>query len=226
MNRCFEALKKHQAIDVNYIDFLEVDKDVQVAGEQSIEEIVKEVMGKEDEEICSKLEVALKFQNSTWHISICGDISICSQWIDFKNLRYEYIVPSEHIVVGLLSGHTWTDNFAYKISIIDDPSFPYCDAGREETLSHIMLECSSLDALRFHLCSRIGSVGSRNSILNPRDILWTSTCKKSSAGGSRFTDIKGLTFIRRGLLIRENGNEQIDILHHWNKSFLGFLAGV
>ncbi|UYV66862.1 PDC2 [Cordylochernes scorpioides] len=37
MNRCFEALKKHQAIDVNYIDFLEVDKDVQVAGEQSIE---------------------------------------------------------------------------------------------------------------------------------------------------------------------------------------------
>ncbi|UYV63819.1 K02A2.6-like, partial [Cordylochernes scorpioides] len=46
MNRCFEALKKHQAIDVNYIDFLEVDKDVQVAGEQSIEEIVKEVMGK------------------------------------------------------------------------------------------------------------------------------------------------------------------------------------
>ncbi|UYV72199.1 hypothetical protein LAZ67_9002155 [Cordylochernes scorpioides] len=42
MNRCFEALKKHQAIDVNYIDFLEVDKDVQVAGEQSIEEIVKE----------------------------------------------------------------------------------------------------------------------------------------------------------------------------------------
>ncbi|UYV76661.1 hypothetical protein LAZ67_14001628 [Cordylochernes scorpioides] len=43
MNRCFEALKKHQAIDVNYIDFLEVDKDVQVAGEQSIEEIVKEI---------------------------------------------------------------------------------------------------------------------------------------------------------------------------------------
>ncbi|UYV74431.1 hypothetical protein LAZ67_11003539 [Cordylochernes scorpioides] len=42
MNRCFEALKKYQAIDVNYIDFLEVDKDVQVAGEQSIEEIVKE----------------------------------------------------------------------------------------------------------------------------------------------------------------------------------------
>ncbi|UYV65205.1 hypothetical protein LAZ67_3003576 [Cordylochernes scorpioides] len=42
MNRCFEALKKHQAIDVNYIDFLEVDKDVQVAGEQSIEEIIKE----------------------------------------------------------------------------------------------------------------------------------------------------------------------------------------
>ncbi|UYV74779.1 U2AF2 [Cordylochernes scorpioides] len=42
MNRCFEAFKKHQAIDVNYIDFLEVDKDVQVAGEQSIEEIVKE----------------------------------------------------------------------------------------------------------------------------------------------------------------------------------------
>ncbi|UYV75218.1 TIGD4 [Cordylochernes scorpioides] len=50
MNRCFEALKKHQAIDLNYIDFLEVDKDVQVAGEQSIEEIVKEVMGKEEDE--------------------------------------------------------------------------------------------------------------------------------------------------------------------------------
>ncbi|UYV81476.1 hypothetical protein LAZ67_20001312 [Cordylochernes scorpioides] len=50
MNRCFEALKKHQSIDVNYIDFLEVDKDVQVAGEQSIEEIVKEVMGKEEDE--------------------------------------------------------------------------------------------------------------------------------------------------------------------------------
>ncbi|UYV72273.1 hypothetical protein LAZ67_9002423 [Cordylochernes scorpioides] len=42
MNRCFQALKQHQAIDVNYIDFLEVDKDVQVTGEQSIEEIVKE----------------------------------------------------------------------------------------------------------------------------------------------------------------------------------------
>ncbi|UYV82375.1 hypothetical protein LAZ67_21001863 [Cordylochernes scorpioides] len=57
MNRCFEALKKHQAIDVNYIDFLEVDKDVQVAGEQSIEEIVKEVMGKEeDEEISTEDE--------------------------------------------------------------------------------------------------------------------------------------------------------------------------
>ncbi|UYV81559.1 PDC2 [Cordylochernes scorpioides] len=57
MNRCFEALKKHQAIDVNYIDFLEVDKDVQVAGEQSIEEIVKEVMGKEeDEEDISRLD--------------------------------------------------------------------------------------------------------------------------------------------------------------------------
>ncbi|UYV63332.1 hypothetical protein LAZ67_2003766 [Cordylochernes scorpioides] len=50
MNRCFEAIKKHQAIDVNYINFLEVDKDVQVAGEQSIEEIVKEVMGKEEDE--------------------------------------------------------------------------------------------------------------------------------------------------------------------------------
>ncbi|UYV81824.1 FN3KRP [Cordylochernes scorpioides] len=50
INRCFEALKKHQAIDVNYIDFLEVDKDVQVSGEQSIEEIVKEVMGKEEDE--------------------------------------------------------------------------------------------------------------------------------------------------------------------------------
>ncbi|UYV80796.1 TIGD6 [Cordylochernes scorpioides] len=50
MNRCFEALKKHQAIDVNNIDFLEVDKDVQVAGEQSNEEIVKEVMGKEEDE--------------------------------------------------------------------------------------------------------------------------------------------------------------------------------
>ncbi|UYV66504.1 K02A2.6-like, partial [Cordylochernes scorpioides] len=50
MNRCFEALKQHQAIDVNYIDFLEVDKDVQVTGEQSIEEIVKEIMGKEEDE--------------------------------------------------------------------------------------------------------------------------------------------------------------------------------
>ncbi|UYV66112.1 GLG1 [Cordylochernes scorpioides] len=55
MNRCFEALKKHQAIDVNYIDFLEVDKDVQVAGEQSIEEIVKEVMGKEEDEELEKV---------------------------------------------------------------------------------------------------------------------------------------------------------------------------
>ncbi|UYV80020.1 PDC2 [Cordylochernes scorpioides] len=46
----WKGIKKHQAIDVNYIDFLEVDKDVQVAGEQSIEEIVKEVMGKEEDE--------------------------------------------------------------------------------------------------------------------------------------------------------------------------------
>ncbi|UYV80373.1 TIGD6 [Cordylochernes scorpioides] len=50
MNRCFEALKNIKPLMVNYIDFLEVDKDVQVAGEQSIEEIVKEVMGKEEDE--------------------------------------------------------------------------------------------------------------------------------------------------------------------------------
>ncbi|UYV77540.1 hypothetical protein LAZ67_15001421 [Cordylochernes scorpioides] len=61
--------------------------------------------------------------------------------------RYAYIVPSEHIVVGLISGHTWTDSFAHRIGVIDDPSCPYCDADREETLSHIVLECSSLDAL-------------------------------------------------------------------------------
>ncbi|UYV71213.1 hypothetical protein LAZ67_8002209, partial [Cordylochernes scorpioides] len=67
--------------------------------------------------------------------------------------RYAYIVPSEHIVVGLLSGHTWTDTFAHRIGVIDDPSCPYCDADREETLSHIVLECSSLDALRFPLLS-------------------------------------------------------------------------
>ncbi|UYV64908.1 hypothetical protein LAZ67_3002373 [Cordylochernes scorpioides] len=65
--------------------------------------------------------------------------------------RYSYIVPSEHIVVGLLSGHTWTDSFVHRIGVIDDPSCPYCDAEREETLSHIVLECSSLDALRFPL---------------------------------------------------------------------------
>ncbi|UYV63806.1 hypothetical protein LAZ67_2005727 [Cordylochernes scorpioides] len=62
MNRCFEALKKHQAIDVNNIDFLEVDKDVQVAGEQSIEEIVKEVMGKEEDE---EVEPTEKYLNKT-----------------------------------------------------------------------------------------------------------------------------------------------------------------
>ncbi|UYV63823.1 hypothetical protein LAZ67_2005756, partial [Cordylochernes scorpioides] len=67
--------------------------------------------------------------------------------------RYAYIVPSEHIVVGLLTGHTWTDSFAHRIGVIDDPSCPYCDADREETLSHIVLECSSLDALRFPLLS-------------------------------------------------------------------------
>ncbi|UYV67881.1 hypothetical protein LAZ67_5002375 [Cordylochernes scorpioides] len=67
--------------------------------------------------------------------------------------RYAYIVPSEHIVVGLLSGHTWTDSFAHRIGVIDDPSCPYCDADKEETLSHIVLECSSLDALRFPLLS-------------------------------------------------------------------------
>ncbi|UYV77539.1 hypothetical protein LAZ67_15001420 [Cordylochernes scorpioides] len=61
--------------------------------------------------------------------------------------RYAYIVPSEHIVVGLISGHTWTDSFAHRIGVIDDPSCPYCDADREETPSHIVLECSSLDAL-------------------------------------------------------------------------------
>ncbi|UYV63394.1 hypothetical protein LAZ67_2003948 [Cordylochernes scorpioides] len=67
--------------------------------------------------------------------------------------RYAYIVPSKHIVVGLLSGHTWTDSFAHRIGVIDDPSCPNCDADREETLPHIVLECSSLDALRFPLLS-------------------------------------------------------------------------
>ncbi|UYV82304.1 hypothetical protein LAZ67_21001670 [Cordylochernes scorpioides] len=66
MNRCFEALKKHQAIDVNYIDFLEVDKDVQVAGEQSIEEIVKEVMGKEEDE---------EISNPCFAVQEAGDFS-------------------------------------------------------------------------------------------------------------------------------------------------------
>ncbi|UYV64373.1 hypothetical protein LAZ67_3000445 [Cordylochernes scorpioides] len=75
MNRCFEALKKHQAIDVNYIDFLEVDKDVQVAGEQSIEEIVKEVMGKEeDEEDCG---TANAIKRMSW--STRADIALASK---------------------------------------------------------------------------------------------------------------------------------------------------
>ncbi|UYV67068.1 K02A2.6-like [Cordylochernes scorpioides] len=65
------------------------------------------------------------------------------------NKRYAYIVLSEHIVVGLLSEHTWTDSFAHRIGVIDDPSCTYCDADRKETLSHIVLECSSLDAFRF-----------------------------------------------------------------------------
>ncbi|UYV67074.1 hypothetical protein LAZ67_4003826, partial [Cordylochernes scorpioides] len=67
--------------------------------------------------------------------------------------RYVYIVPREHIVVGLLSGHTWTDSFAHRIGVIDDPFCPYCDADREETLLHIVPECSSLNALRFRLLS-------------------------------------------------------------------------
>ncbi|UYV75599.1 hypothetical protein LAZ67_13000702 [Cordylochernes scorpioides] len=70
MNRCFEALKKHQAIDVNYIDFLEVDKDVQVTGEQSIEEIVKEVMGKEeDEELIFKIHCITKNRRTKKELS-------------------------------------------------------------------------------------------------------------------------------------------------------------
>ncbi|UYV62905.1 K02A2.6-like [Cordylochernes scorpioides] len=73
--------------------------------------------------------------------------------MSFLDKRYAYIVPSDHIVVGLLMGHTWTDSFAHRIGVIDDPSCPYCDADREETLSHIVLECSSLDALRFPLLS-------------------------------------------------------------------------
>ncbi|UYV81704.1 hypothetical protein LAZ67_20002056 [Cordylochernes scorpioides] len=31
--------------------------------------------------------------------------------------RYVYIVPSEHTVVGLLSRHTWTDNYAHVIGL-------------------------------------------------------------------------------------------------------------
>ncbi|UYV64479.1 hypothetical protein LAZ67_3000891 [Cordylochernes scorpioides] len=51
--------------------------------------------------------------------------------------RYAYIVPSEHIVVGLLTGHTWTDSFAHRIGVIDDPSCPYCDAGQgRNSVSH------------------------------------------------------------------------------------------
>ncbi|UYV62756.1 TIGD6 [Cordylochernes scorpioides] len=82
MNRCFEALKKHQAIDVNYIDFLEVDKDVQVAGEQSIEEIVKEEEGSDPSyeilvHIFSPLVTANRLMRSqfsnSYHTVTCRD---------------------------------------------------------------------------------------------------------------------------------------------------------
>ncbi|UYV84050.1 hypothetical protein LAZ67_X000978 [Cordylochernes scorpioides] len=46
INRCFEILKKQQAIDVNYIDFLEVDKMCKLLRERTIEEIEKEVVMK------------------------------------------------------------------------------------------------------------------------------------------------------------------------------------
>ncbi|UYV69811.1 hypothetical protein LAZ67_7000842 [Cordylochernes scorpioides] len=77
MNRCFEALKKHQAIDVNYIDFMEVDKDVQVAGEQSIEEIVKEVMGKDEELGTWLLKPLLGQWNMDMKVTEIEDQRIC-----------------------------------------------------------------------------------------------------------------------------------------------------
>ncbi|UYV74853.1 hypothetical protein LAZ67_12001333 [Cordylochernes scorpioides] len=65
--------------------------------------------------------------------------------------KYAFIVPSVHAVVGLLSGHTWTDSFSHKMGFIDDPTCLYCDSGAEETLEHILLECDSLDSLRTRL---------------------------------------------------------------------------
>ncbi|UYV64354.1 hypothetical protein LAZ67_3000369 [Cordylochernes scorpioides] len=97
MNRCFEALKKHQAIDVNYIDFLEVDKDVQVAGEQSIEEIVKEVMGKEEDEEAHMLEVKDLKENARKHQMDNKELrELCCFLDDGRKLAHEWRKFGQH----------------------------------------------------------------------------------------------------------------------------------
>ncbi|UYV69113.1 AP3S1 [Cordylochernes scorpioides] len=106
MNRCFEALKKHQAIDVNYIDFLEVDKDVQVAGEQSIEEIVKEaedmqqniiretfqLVSKRDDNVCNFLEGG----------SLIGGSDYKLIYRHYATLYFVFCVDSSESELGIL----------------------------------------------------------------------------------------------------------------------------
>ncbi|UYV81478.1 TIGD6 [Cordylochernes scorpioides] len=111
MNRCFEALKKHQTIDVNYIDFLEVDKDVQVAGEQSIEEIVKEVMGKEEDEedypkkvkVEDPLEELRSLDNPSLHCTSKIELEPWTMLCKSRKARWQLLIREK--TWRLASGH-------------------------------------------------------------------------------------------------------------------------
>ncbi|UYV66505.1 TIGD6 [Cordylochernes scorpioides] len=98
MNRCFEALKQHQAIDVNYIDFLEVDKDVQVTGEQSIEEIVKEIMGKEEDEEVEPTEKDLNKTSITSAVDAINTIkTLCFLKDISEEERHACLLKIDHL---------------------------------------------------------------------------------------------------------------------------------
>ncbi|UYV69240.1 hypothetical protein LAZ67_6002944 [Cordylochernes scorpioides] len=105
----------------------------------------------------SKLEsTARKLAWAAWQSRFSSTTRpICTRFgltpMSLLDKKYAFIVPSVHAVVGLLSGHTWTDSFSHKMGFIDDPTCPYCDSGAEETLEHILLECDSLDSLRTRL---------------------------------------------------------------------------
>ena len=58
-----------------------------------------------------------------------------------------------YLLTQLRTGHNWLSTYAKKFGFRDDDR---CECGAQETVSHVLLECPKLRALRMILRSRVG----------------------------------------------------------------------